>query len=475
MLSMAMAAMEMTIVSTAMPTIVGELGGLSLYAWVAAVYLLTSTVTVPLYGKLSDLVGRKPVLLAGIAVFLVGSVACGVARTMPVLIAARALQGLGAGAMQPMAMTIIGDLFDIRERARVQPWFGAVWAVAGLAGPLLGGFLVKELGWPSVFWINIPIGILAMGVLGFAFVENVKRRRAKIDFAGAALLSACVVAILLAAEGIAPVPLAAFAAFSLALFIWVERRAAEPVVPLDLFTTRVLGLANALSAVVGGVMIAVAMFVPLWVQAVAKGSPTDAGSAIAPMVIGWPVAAYFAGRLLPRLGYRPIILFGLATIGASSVALALAIGGTSSPWLVRGITTAMGVGMGCASTALIIVVQSMVPWEKRGVATAAMMFARTIGGTLAVGILGAVLSSVVRNEANVGPEVMQSILLHGSKSGLPEGSAALTAAIDHGLRWILWATAGLGVTGVALSLFFPRIAAEDGPSTSTASVEIEPA
>lgn len=469
MLSMAMAAMEMTIVSTAMPTIVGELGGLSLYAWVAAVYLLASTVTVPLYGKLSDLLGRKPVLIAGIAIFLVGSVGCGFARSMPMLIAARGLQGIGAGAMQPLAMTIIGDLFDIRERARVQPWFGAVWGVAGLAGPLLGGLLVKHWSWPAVFWINIPVGLGAIAVLSVALVEDIKPRKAKLDVLGALLLTGTVVAILLAVENIWPVPLTVIAMALLVAFIQVERRAPEPLVPLDLFTTRILGLSNALCAVVGGILFAVAMFVPLYIQAVAKGSPTEAGSSIAPMMVGWPLAAFVAGRLLPRLGYRPLILWGLVLIGVSAVALPLAASPTASPWALRGVTTVMGLGMGSASTALIIVVQSTVPWERRGVATASAMFCRTIGGTLAVGVLGALLSRVVSREANVGPEVMQSLLAHGANKAsdlatdASHADTALSAAIGNGLGWVFWAIAGLGVIGAVAGAFFPAIAAEDRP------------
>lgn len=475
MLSMAMAAMEMTIVSTAMPTIVGELGGLSLYAWVAAVYLLTSTVTVPLYGKLADLLGRKPVMIAGIAIFLVGSIGCGLAHTMPVLIVFRGIQGLGAGAMQPLAMTIIGDLFDIRERARVQPWFGAVWGVAGLVGPLLGGILVKYLSWPSVFWINIPVGIAAMGVLSFALVEDVKPRKAKLDLLGAALLTGTVVAILLAAENVWPVPLAVAAGVMLLAFIQVERRAPEPIVPLDLFTNRVLGLANALCGIIGGIMFAVAMFVPLWVQAVAKGSPTEAGSSIAPMMVGWPIAAFFSGRLLPRLGYRPLVLFGVVLLGLASVALPFAATTGASPWALRAVATAMGIGMGAASTALIIVAQSTVPWEKRGVATAASMFCRTIGGTLAVGILGAVLAQVVSREANVGPEVMQSLLVHGSKATVSAADSALAQAIGGGLGLVFWAIAGLGVVGAIAGVFFPAVPAEDRPASPerTAPIEIE--
>lgn len=468
MLSMAMAAMEMTIVSTAMPTIVGELGGLSLYAWVAAVYLLTSTVTVPLYGKIADLFGRKPVLLFGITLFLVGSVACALARSMPVLIAARALQGLGAGAMQPMALTIVGDLFDIRERGRIQPWFGAVWGVAGLAGPMLGGLLVKHLSWPYVFWLNMPFGIAAMAVLTFALHEKVERRKVKLDVAGAVLLTGAVVALLLAIEGLASGPLAALAIVLGSAFVFVERRAPEPLVPLDLFTSRVIGLANLLGAVLGGVMIGVTTYVPLFVQALGGGTPTEAGAAITPMVVGWPVAAFIAGRLLPRVGYRPLIIPGLVTVGLSALALPFVVRADASPWTLRFVSAAMGVGMGFANTAILIVIQSSVPWERRGIATASSMFSRTIGATLAVGAMGALLSNVVRSEAHVSPEVMQNILVRGAGASIDVAEGArLTAALSHGLGLVFWANAALGVVGIVAAIFFPAVAAHDHVEAAT--------
>ncbi len=485
MLSMAMAAMEMTIVSTAMPTIIGELGGLSLYAWVVAVYLLTSTVSVPLYGKLADLFGRKPVLLFGIALFLGGSIACALARSMPLLIGARAVQGLGAGAMQPIALTVIGDLFNLRERGRIQPWFGAVWGVAGLAGPMLGGFLVKHFSWPYVFWINIPFGVAAMIVLSFALHEDVKRRLVKLDVAGAVLLTASVVALLIAIEGVASIPLLAVSVVLLAVFVRVERRAPEPVVPLDLFTGRLIGLSNLLSAVLGAVMIGVATYVPLYVQAIAKGTPTEAGAAIAPMVVAWPISAFFAGRILPRVGYRPLIIPGLVMVGLSTLALPFAARPEASPWALRIVSAAMGAGMGFANTALIIVVQSSVPWERRGIATASSMFSRTIGATLAVAAMGSLLSKVVRAEANVPGEVMQAILLHGSSATLTQqvegggvaalGDAArLTVALEHALNLVFWTNGMIGVLGVFAAVFFPVVPAVDRVDTAVSPEALKP-
>jgi EmrB/QacA subfamily drug resistance transporter len=475
MLASALAAMEMTIVSTAMPTIVGELGGLPLYAWVASVYLLTSMVTVPLYGKLADLYGRKPILLIGTTLFLLGSVACALSRSMPMLIAARAFQGLGAGAMQPMSLTIVGDLFDLRERGRVQPWFGAIWGVAGLGGPLLGGLLVKHWSWPYVFWINIPFGIASMAIAIFALHENVARRRVTLDFAGAALLTGAVVALLVGIDGVYTWPLIALSIVLLVGFVHVERRATDPLVPLDLFTSRVIGSSNVLNAMFGGVMIGAATYVPLFVQGIMRGSPTEAGAAITPMLVSWPLAAFCAGRLIPRIGYRPFIRLGGVLAGISTATLPFVADATASPWALRGVAAGLGAGLGLGTTALLILVQSAVAWERRGIVTASNMFSRAIGSTLAVGAMGAILSNVVRAEAHVPPEVMQGVLLQSTRgaaaaaSGISTSSlqsgqmTQLTEALAHGLSLVFWANAAIGGAAVLLGMLFPVVPATEKP------------
>ncbi|MFL5441574.1 MAG: MFS transporter, partial [Myxococcales bacterium] len=277
LLSLSMAAMEMTVVSTAMPTVVGDLGGIHYYSWVFTAYLLTSTVTVPIYGKLADLYGRKPVLLAGIAIFLVGSMASGLAQGIGALIAFRALQGLGAGAMQPTTLTIVGDIYNLEERARMQGVFGAVWGVAGLIGPLLGGIIVKYLSWRWVFFINVPAGIAAAMLLVVALHEEVEHRRHSLDLAGAGVLTLCLVALLFGTHGGAASAIGLpLAVLSLFVFFAIEKRSAEPVVPLDLFRGRVMAVATAAGALVGAGMISMVTYVPLYVQGVLGGSPTEA-------------------------------------------------------------------------------------------------------------------------------------------------------------------------------------------------------
>src|SRR5438105_7536006 len=459
LLSLSMAAMEMTVVSAAMPTVVGDLGGIHLYSWVFTGYLLTSTVTVPLYGKLADLYGRKPVLLAGIGVFLVGSMASGLARSIGTLIAFRALQGLGAGAMQPTTLTIVGDIYNLEERAKMQGIFGAVWGVAGLVGPLLGGIIVKYLSWRWVFFINVPAGIAAAALLVIALHENVEHHRHSLDWVGAGLLTFGLTALLFGAHGgqgtAIGLPLAAL---SLILFFFIERRSREPVVPLDLFRQRAIGVATAAGALVGAGMISMVTYVPLYVQGVLGGSPTEAGSAITPMVIGWPIASAISGRALPRVGYRPLIRSGLAISAAAAVAVALLLRPGASLHVPQTMSALFGVGLGLANTALLIAVQTSVEWRQRGVATASTMFARTIGGTLAVGALGAVLSAALLSDGSLPPGAADRLLGPEHGAGLaPAVVRSLATSLQGGLETVFWAIAGIGIAAAITSLFFPRL------------------
>jgi len=442
-----------------MPTVVGDLGGIHYSSWVFTAYLLTSTVTVPLYGKLADLYGRKPVLLAGIAVFLVGSMASGLARSIGALIAFRALQGLGAGAMQPTTLTIVGDIYNLEERARMQGVFGAVWGVAGLVGPLLGGIIVKYLSWRWVFFINVPAGIAAAALLVVALHENVEHRKHSLDLAGAFFLTLGLTALLFGVHGgrsgAIGLPLAALA---LVVFFMVERRAAEPVLPIDLFRQPVIGVATAAGALVGAGMIATVTYVPLYVQGVLGGTPTEAGSAITPMVIGWPIASAISGRILPRVGFRILVRSGLIISALAAIALALLLRPGVSLHLPQAMSALYGVGLGLANTALLIAVQTSVPWRQRGVATASTMFARTIGGTLAVGVLGAVLSSALLRDGSVPEGAADQLLGPTHGAGLDAVIArALSASLETGLTTVFWAIAAISIASAVSSAVFPRI------------------
>ena len=459
MLAMFMAAMEMTVVSTAMPTAVADLGGISLYSWVFTAYMLTSTVTVPIYGKLADLYGRKPVILFGIVLFLIGSMASGQAHTMTQLIAFRALQGLGAGAMQPIALTIIGDIFTLEQRAKMQGVFGAVWGLAGLIGPLLGGVIVKLLSWRWIFYVNVPFGLLSGAILVFSLRETVELKARKLDVMGALVLSIAVIAMLIGAQGFHPIALLSAAACALVLFVVVERRAEDPMLPLDLFTTRIMAVASATSALTGGAMIALTTYVPLFVQGVSGGSPTDAGLAIAPMAIGWPIASAISGRMIPRYGFRVFVRLGLLVTTLASLALPLTMGSDVHPWTLRAISATFGVGMGLANTALIIAVQTSVSWKQRGVATASMMFFRTIGSTLAVGAMGGVLAAAFAGA--VSDELANKILGPERRTIDPGLLRGIAGTLQGGLSTVFWIIAALCVVAFVISLFFPNVPASE--------------
>ncbi len=457
LLGLFLAAMEMTVVSTAMPTAVGDLGGIDRYAWVFAAYMLTTTVTLPIHGKLADLYGRKPVMIAGIAVFLGGSFLCGRAGGMNELILFRAIQGIGAGAIQPAALTIVGDLFDVHQRARVQGILAAMWGFAGLIGPVLGGAIVQWLSWRWIFYINIPPGLGCVAVLLFAYHEKVEREAHRLDFAGAVLLSLAIVLALMAArsreQSVAFVPASAVC---LALFLWTERGAPEPLLPLDIFRQPVIAVATTSGVFMGAAMISVVTYVPLYVQSVLGGSPTAAGSAIAPISVGWPIASTLSGRWLPRMGYRAPICGGLGVASGAALLLAFLLRPGVDLWVPRGLTFVYGMGLGFANTPLIIAVQSSVPWERRGVATASAMFSRTIGGTLSVGILGGILAAALaRSGAPAG--TVDRLLGPGRDLLAPSVIRSISGALESGMETILWAVAVIAFAGFAASLFFPAV------------------
>ena len=460
-LALAMGALEATVISTAMPTVIGELGGIHYYAWIAGAYLLASSVTVPIYGKLSDIYGRKPILLFGIAMFLLGSAASGAAQSMGQLIVFRALQGLGAGSMQPMAITIVGDIFDLEERGKMQGLFGAAWGIFGLTGPMIGGLIVHHLSWRWVFYINLPFGLAAAAIVVTQLHERIEKKPHSLDFLGAGLLTGTVVALLLAASRLGAqttVVCVGIAAVLLVAFLAVERSAKEPVLPLPLFARPVMAVSSLTGAVIGGAMIATLTYVPLFVQGVLHGTPTEAGTAITPMVVGWPIASAIAGRVLPTVGFRPLIRIGLGATAAAAVALAV-VGGSHGLVGLRIITAVFGAGMGCSNTALLLAVQTSVDWEQRGIATASTMFFRTIGGTLAVGVMGGVINARLMADASIPEDAASRVLSReGTASLSPDLIARLGDALAGGLGTVFWIIAGMGVVAFVTSLWFPHIA-----------------
>ncbi len=397
MLSLFLASMEGTVVATAMPTIVAQLGGFSIYSWVFSIFMLASTTTVPIYGKLSDMYGRKLIYIITMVLFLVGSILCAMARSMEQLILFRAVQGIGAGGVLPMAFTIVGELFNLEQRARLQGLFSAVWGVSAVIGPLIGGFLVDQVSWHWVFLINLVPGLLAMSFVWFAWRGG--RREAKkavvIDYPGAAFLTLGTLSLLLGLSEPGTVLGWVFLAASVGLFVLLvraERRAVDPILPLPLFRDRLFD-----ASILHGIFSGIAMFgsltyVPLFVQAVLGTSATEAGITLTPMSLSWTMASIFGGRLLLKMGYRTLSLIGMVLLVAGSLLMST-IGANASQILIMLYTGMMGIGMGLSIPAFLIAVQSTVRKEELGVATSTVQFSRSIGGTLGVSILGVFLSS----------------------------------------------------------------------------------
>ena len=473
MLGMFLAALEATAVATAMPTVLGELGGVARYSWVFAAYLLTSTTTVPLYGKLADLYGRRRIYYVAVGFFLLGSALSGASQSLEQLIAFRAVQGLGAGGLMPITVTLVGDIFSLEERARMQGLFSGVWGVSSLLGPVLGGVVTDLLSWRWVFYLNIPFGIASTIILGIYLGERLaERTRRRLDIAGTVALTIGVTLLLLALlEGNEswgwsdPRTWGALggAAVALVLFVLQERRAPDPMLPLDLFASRLITLSVVGSGLVGAVIYAVSAYVPVFGQGVLLGTAIDAGILLAPVSIGWPLAAALAGRLLLDLGYRPVLLVGggLAVAGSLLLAGVDADGGRLQ---VMAAMLVIGAGLGFLSTPQVVAVQNAVPWSRRGVATSSIGFARSIGGALSVAVLGAFFNARLdeslggRLEAGGSADVLLDPTLRSQLS--PERIDTLSRAFAEALSPTYAGIAVLTATALAVVFFFPRGSAE---------------
>ncbi len=432
MLATALVAIDATILAAAVPAIVTDLGGFSQFPWLFSIYLLAQAVSVPVYGKLADSRGRKPVMLVGIALFLLGSVLCGVAWSMPLLIAARAVQGLGAGATLPMSMTILGDIYSVEERARVQGFIASVWGTASIVGPTLGGVFSEYLTWRWIFFVNLPVGALAAWMLVRRFHEHIERRRHRIDYLGTVVLTVggtlLILALLQGGHSWgwgSPVSIGLFTVSGLLVlaFPFVERRAAEPVLPLWVFGRRILVGANLVSLMVGAVLIGLTSYVPTYAQGVLGYGATLAGFALAAMTIGWPIAAATAGRLYMRIGFRDTALIGAALIIVGSL-LMLTIGPGSSLWAVAAYTFLIGLGLGYTASPTLVGVQSSVGWQQRGVATAANMFARSVGSAVGVAVFGAIANATLARRFAEPPP--------GAEGRLPRTADDAALALDAG-------------------------------------------
>ncbi len=440
MLSTALVAIDGTVIATAVPSIVGSLGGFAQFPWLFSVYLLAQAVTVPVYGKLADVFGRKPVMLFGIGLFLVGSILCGAAWSMGALIAFRAVQGLGAGAVQPMAMTIVGDLYSLQERAKVQGYIASVWAVSSVVGPTLGGVFSEYVSWRWIFFVNIPLCVVAAASIGLRFHENLEKRRPRIDYAGAAVLTVALTLLILGlleggqawAWG-SPQSVAVLASgvVLLVVFVAIERRAADPVVPLQLLRNRLLVATNLVAACVGAVLIGLTSYVPTFVQDVLGTGPLVAGFALAALTLGWPISASQSGRAYLRIGFRLTALIG-ALVVVLGAALLLLLGGSSSVFQVGATVFVIGLGMGFAAAPTLIAAQSAAAWQQRGVVTGTNMFFRSAGSAVGVAVFGAIVNATLggaeAENGHVAPAAL-STAVHHVFLGTALLAAAMTAAV----------------------------------------------
>lgn len=415
MVATGLVAIDATILATAVPAVVGDIGGFSSFPWLFSVYLLAQSVTVPIYSKLADTIGRKPVILVGIAVFLLGSVLCGLAWSMPSLIAFRAVQGIGAGAILPITITMMGDIYTLEERAKVQGYVASVWAIASVVGPTLGGVFAQLEVWRGIFLVNIPLCLLAGWLILRNFREQVQQRQThRIDVPGAVLLAGGLTLVLLGTlEGgnawawlsVPSVAVFAAGAALLALFVRTERRAAEPVMPGWVVTRPVVRTTSLVGLAVGAGLIGLTAFVPTYLQVGLGLSPVVAGLGLATLTIGWPIAATVSGRIYLRIGFRSTTIIGGVLVVVGAVLLA-ALHGTPSFVVVAVGCFVVGLGFGLSAVPSLVLAQSSVDWTERGVVTGVNMLTRSLGQAAGAAVLGAVLNGVIAGRDETDPAVL---------------------------------------------------------------------
>ena len=447
MLSTALIALDSTILATAVPSIVADLGGLTQFPWLFSIYLLAQAVSVPVYAKLADTLGRKPVILVGIGLFLLGSVLCGIAWSMTSLIVMRALQGVGAGAVLPVTVTIAGDIYTVAERAKAQGYIASVWAVSSVVGPTLGGVFSQFASWRWIFFVNIPLCLLAAWMLWRNYDESVQRRGHRIDFAGAAVLTVGLTLLILAVleggqawawDSWQSISAFGLGALLLAIFVAIERRAAEPVLPLEIFSRRLIVATLLISVGVGAVLVGLTSYVPTFLERTTGAAPVVAGLAVAALTLGWPISASQSGRLYLRIGFRPTALMGLTLASLGSLALWLT-SARPNVWSAAISCFVVGLGLGLVATPTLIAAQASVPWNERAVVTGTTMFMRSVGSAVGVAIFGAIANAVIAG--------------HGGETS--------SEAIRLGSASVFLATLVVALVSIVAGLLMPHARAED--------------
>jgi EmrB/QacA subfamily drug resistance transporter len=473
MLATLLAALDQTIVATALPKIVSDLHGFEHLSWVVTAYLVTSTVTVPLYGKLSDLYGRRRLFVVAISIFLAGSALCGAAQSMGQLIAFRAIQGVGAGGLIPLSQAAIADLFPPRERGRYQGYISGMWGIAAVAGPLLGGTLADHASWRWIFYINLPLGALALVVVLRTMKAQGQIREHTIDYLGAALLSGAITALLLASVwggqtypwGSWQVTGTAVAGVVLLIaFGFVERRVKEPLLPLELFRVRIVSVSCAAGLVIGALLFGVTIYAPVFMQDVLGSSATNSGALLIPLSAGWVVSSVIVGQLIARTGrYRVFPILGSALVLIGFILLTR-LGTGSSLGVTSAYLVVIGIGMGVMYQVYVIASQNAVDPSQIGVTTGLLNFFRSMGGSFAVAGLGALLTSRLGTElaqhlgragSRIDPnQVVQS----GGGGHLPPTLAdGIQAALSAALHTVFVACVPIAAIGLALALALPEL------------------
>lgn len=467
-LGMFLSAIEATIVATAMPSIVEDLGGFTLYSWVFSAYLLSSSATILLFGKLADVFGRKPIYIFGVVVFLTGSTIAGFSQSMFLLVIARFIQGTGAGAIVPVASTIIGDIYSKEERAKIQGYLSSVWGISAVLGPLIGAFFVEWLNWRYVFWMNIPLGLLSLiGILFFLNEQTDKKEKYELDVKGTVLLITSIsVFMYIFVEGGISVSWTSITMFflivisvvSFIIFLIVERKSKQPIIPPTVWSYKLIRYANITSLLTGAIVLAVSSYLPVFVQIVMEQPVIVAGFTLTTMSIGWPIASSIAGRLLLKIGYRYTSIIGgiFLIIGAITFNLLPTI--QQAYWAALG-SFFIGAGMGMTSTSFIVAIQTTVKWEIRGIATATNMFMRSIGSALGVAFFGGLLNSEIKRQMNTTNEWSVSDmdqLLNNQSLLSNEALELFKFSLTNGLQMIYFIMMIIATLSFIMIFFIPK-------------------
>jgi EmrB/QacA subfamily drug resistance transporter len=453
-------AIEINIIATVMPTIVGELGGFDLFAWAFTAYSLTQGVTIPIYGRLADIYGRKRVLLIAIGLFLAGSILCGLAWSMTALVAFRIVQGIGAGGLVPISQTVVGDLYSPAERARMQGYISSIWAMGSIIGPLVGAFLVAFTIWPMVFWINVPIGAAAALMLMLWLKEDVEHHERRIDYLGSALLMVGTGALMLALVQATKLSVPAFAGLIgsaialIVLFFLHERRAPEPMLPISLLKNRVIAAGNVTCFAVGAIMMGSTAFLSLDVQGVMGRSALAAGMVIAAPSISWPIGSALGGWLMIRTSYRTTALVGAVPM-ILGIAMMIALDASRGPlWAGTG-GAFIGIGMGLTNNTYTVAIQGIVDWSQRGVATSTISFARILGQSLGAAVFGGTINAALAARGAAGDVVDRLLDPTLRRSMTSDAIAPLMSAIAEGIHNVYLITGVLVLVVLLVAVTMP--------------------